>query len=155
MTLIVPPLAFRVKSLVSLPSELIVELKSIVPSLAEVSKVELAVMITGPLISILLLFALAVVTVPPNLIAVSAVATKLKRLFPAPTLPLKVIVPFSPPVAPSVRVRISSPSVPVILPSKVISPPPLSSVKLPLTVTFPRNLISPEVSKLPVDPEKV
>ena len=101
-----------------------------------------------------MLLALAVVTVPPNLMAVSAVTTRLKRLFPAPTLPPKVIVPSSEPPAPSVRVRTSSPSVPRTLPSKVISPPPLSRVKLPLTVTLPKNLISPAVSKLPVDPEK-
>ena len=52
LILIVPPLAFKVKAFVSLPSELIVELKSIVPVLAVVSRVVAAVRITGPLRSI-------------------------------------------------------------------------------------------------------
>ena len=97
---------------------------------------------------------MAVVTVPPNLMAVSAVATRLKRLFPAPTLPLKVIVPVSSAPAPSVTVRTSSAFVPDTVPSKVISPPLLSIVILPSRVTFPKNLIFPTTSsKLPVLPE--
>ena len=54
LILIVPPLAFKVKSFVSLPSELTVELKSIVPLLAVVSRVRSAVRVTGPSISMLL-----------------------------------------------------------------------------------------------------
>ena len=54
MIVIVPPLDFKVKAFVSLPSELIVELKSIVPLLAVVSRVVAAVRIAGPSISILL-----------------------------------------------------------------------------------------------------
>ena len=119
----------------------------------------LEVKVTLPFMSIELVAAVEVVMSPPRLIPVSPVnVTDLMLLvLPAvlPIVPPIVIVPVPSPAVPSVRVTISSPFVPVIFPAIVISPPPLSTEKVPARTTFPKKLTSPLVANEPVLPESV
>ena len=120
------------------------------PLFAEELSVVLAVRITLPFISIEPPAEFESLIVLPRLIpsAPVIVTDSMKSL--APTLPLRVT---SPEDSPLFNTRVSSPSVPTIVPSKVISPPPLAKVMSPVILTFPRKCISPAVSKLPVEPE--
>ena len=136
-----------------------VELKVTLVLFASASIVISPAKVTGPVKAIAPSAAVEVVMSPPKLIPVSPVIdTDLMLLvLPAvlPIVPPMVMVPVPSPPVPSVRVTISSPSVPVIFPAIVISPPPLSTEKVPSTTTFPKKLTSPLVANEPVLPESV
>ena len=119
LTAIFPPLAFKVKASVSDPSELIVELKSILPSLALVSIVISPVNTAAPSISTRLPVVLEVVIFPPSFTAVEPTNLTDLTSSPLPIIPALIVPP--------VISITSSCTAPIVV--RVTSPLPASIVK--------------------------